>query len=422
MTITPFTACGGIAAPTSKSELHRLLICAALADQRTEIRCHGMNDDIRATARCLKALGARITPSDDGLSVVPAPKAAEDTQPQLDCGESGSTLRFLLPVAAARGAARFTGSGRLPQRPLGDLVRAMAEHGVCFSSDRLPLSIAGRMSGGQFHVPGNVSSQYITGLMLASPLIGGSRITVEGPLQSAGYVRMTAEAMETFGVEILWEGPDIRVRGPQRYVSPGTVSAQGDWSNAAFMLCLGALGGPVSVRGLKADSLQGDRRIADILRAAGARVTFEGDTCTVSRGRLDGLRLDVSDIPDLVPVLAALLMHAEGESAFEHAERLRLKESDRLETTCAMVRALGGEARVDGDTLRVRGQARCEGGCVDGAGDHRIVMAATVGASACAGRSRILGAEAVRKSWGEFFKAVQSIGGKTDVIDLRPAD
>ena len=415
--IRPFRAAGTVEVPSSKSELHRLLIAAALADRPSDIPCRDASDDVRATAACLRALGASVMFGPRGIRATPVASPVPDAV--LDCGESGSTLRFLLPVAAALGGARLTGRGRLPERPLGDLLMAMAAHGARFSADRLPLDVAGPVSGGVFTLPGQVSSQYVTGLMLAAPLMGETGIRWTGRLQSADYVRMTAEVLARFGVrtEIDWsENGGVRIPGGQRYASPGEVPAGGDWSAAAFPLCLGALAGPVAVAGLRDDTSQGDRRIMALLRQAGAD---GASASSARRGALRAIRADVSDIPDMVPALAALAMHAEGTSVFLNAGRLRLKESDRLATTCAMVRALGGEAAVEGDALAVTGRTGCPGGTVDGAGDHRIVMAAAVGASACTGPSVILGAEAVSKSWPGFFDALRTIGGDVSVLDDR---
>lgn len=414
--IRPFRAAGTARVPSSKSELHRLLIAAALADRPAAIACRGVSDDVRATAKCLRALGAGVVFDQEACRVTPVGMAGSGAA--LDCGESGSTLRFLLPVAAALGGARLTGRGRLPERPIGDLLTAMARHGARFSADRLPLTVEGPMTGGTFTLPGQVSSQYVTGLMLAAPLMGETEIRWTGRLQSADYVRMTAEALARFNVrtEIDWsENGGVLIPGGQRYTSPGEVPAGGDWSAAAFPLCLGALAGPVAAAGLRAETSQGDRRIMDLLRQAGAIC----GPAEARRGALRAIRADVSDIPDMVPALAALMMHADGVSVFLNAGRLRLKESDRLRTTCEMVCSLGGEAAVDGDSLVITGRTGCPGGAVDGAGDHRIVMAAAVGASACKGESVILGAEAVAKSWPAFFDELSAIGGDVSVLDDR---
>ncbi len=417
--ITPFRAEGCTAVPSSKSELHRLLIAAALSDRPTLIRCRGISDDVAATVDCLKALGAGIKNQVDGLLVEPIKKAAVIGSAALNCRESGSTFRFLLPVAAALGGASFTGSGRLPSRPVVDLVKAMKEHGAAFSADQLPFTVTGPLAGGTFELPGNVSSQYMTGLMLAAPLMGETRIRILGQLQSIHYVQMTADVMSRFGVSVSISSDSIVIGKGQTYQSSGTVDAEGDWSAAAFPVGLGALGGPVTVEGLRLKSIQGDSGILEIMEAAGARIESGEHSATVTGKPVAGLTLDVSDIPDLVPVLAAVFMHAKGETVFSHAERLRLKESDRLQTTCDMVNALGGQASIVGDSLCIRGSDHCSGGTVNGAGDHRIVMAAFVGASACKGASVIEGAEAVKKSWPSFFEDMKRIGGVFDVIDVR---
>ena len=415
--VQPFRACGEILPPSSKSELHRILIAAALADRETEVVCHAISDDVLATMRCLSAFGAGFKKTPYGLLVLPLRTAQQATVPELDCGESGSTLRFLVPLAALLGGARLTGHGRLPDRPILELMEAMRANGAAFSSEKLPFVVSGQLGRGIYRLPGHISSQYITGLMLALPLVGDSEILIEGALQSIDYVRMTADVLHCFGVTLSFDQRRIVFSDRQRYQSPGKLSAQGDWSAAAFPLCLGALSGAVTARGVSANAIQGDRRIASILRETGAKVSPSEGSCTVKAQTLRGIEVDVSDIPDLAPVLAALLMHAEGTSILTHAERLRLKESDRLMTTCAMVNSLGGSARIEADQLIIVGKSHCPGGTVDGAGDHRIVMAAAVAASKCQGPSQINGAEAVRKSWPGFFDDIRAIGGKIDVID-----
>ena len=417
--ISPFRAEGSLPAQPSKSAAHRLLICAALADRETEIGLSAWNADMEATAACLTALGAGFEKAGESVRVRPIREKAAGL-PLLDCGESGSTLRFLLPVAAALSGAAFEGRGRLPERPLSDLTEQLAAHGVSVSGDRLPLTVSGGLSGGRYSLPGNVSSQYFTGLMLAAPLAGEMTVGIRGRLESAAYIAMTREAMAAFRVETAMTDGEITVPGGQRYRSPGRLAAEGDWSGAAFPLALGALSGPVTVRGLRMDSAQGDRRIVPLLERMGAKVSAQGGSVTVLRAdRLSALTEDVSGIPDMVPVLAALLMHAEGTSVLSGAGRLRLKESDRLESVCAMVNALGGRAETENDSLIIRGRGSCPGGRVNGFGDHRIVMAAAVGASRCLGPSEIGDAEAVRKSYPSFWDDLKALGGGIDVVGIR---
>jgi len=268
--IQPKKLSGTVSAIPSKSEAHRLLICAALADGDTVLELDRTSEDIEATARCLRSLGAKIVRSDNAVTVTPA--VLPEEAPLLDCGESGSTFRFMLPVASALlDKASFTGGGRLPNRPISDLVNAMKAHGVAFSADMLPFFTEGRLQPGRFEIPGNVSSQYITGLLLAMPLLAGdSEIKLTVPMESGSYVDITVEAMKSFGVSV--EG-QWSIKGKQRYQSPGNLKVGGDWSNSAFFLCAGALGERITVTGLNRDSAQGDKAVVDILRRFGAEVT-----------------------------------------------------------------------------------------------------------------------------------------------------
>ena len=256
---------GAVAAIPSKSDAHRLLIAAALCDAPTHIELPSRSRDIDATAACLRALGADIQDEPGGMSVAPIKKRGES--PQLDCGESGTTLRLLLPVAAALyKSAGVTGRGRLPERPLAELIRCLSAHGVQFSNDRLPLTLWGALCSGEYSIPGDVSSQYISGLLLALPLLAGdSSIRLTSPLESAGYVDMTLSALSRFGVRAQTKPDGFFVPGNQAYRSPGNVQAEGDWSNAAFFLAAGAIGKPVTCTGLTQNSAQPDRAILELL-------------------------------------------------------------------------------------------------------------------------------------------------------------
>lgn len=404
---------GTVAAIPSKSDAHRKLICAALADRPTELSLPSSSADIDVTAQCLRSLGAHIVHQGEAMTVTPVSTAP--LHPLLDCGESGSTLRFLLPVAAARcESAWFAGQGRLPERPIGHLRQAMEAHGVVFSADRLPFATTGQLTGGDYLLPGDVSSQYITGLLLALPqLPGDSTLTLTTPLQSAGYVDITLGALERFGVRIHKTPTGWLIPGRQIFRSPGRMGVDGDWSNAAFFLAAGALGQGVTVTGLDTDSPQGDKAVVNILRQFGAAVTTAGNSVTVGPGALRGCTVDVGEIPDALPILAVLASAAHGETRFVNAARLRLKESDRLTTTAAMLRDLGGEVEEFSDGLLVRGGCPLHGGTVDGANDHRIVMAAAIAAASAAAPVTITDAEAVRKSYPDFFKDFQRLGGNT---------
>lgn len=430
VTVEPGRLTGEVSAPSSKSEAHRLLICAAFAPGTTDIDCTTTSEDIDATAGCLEALGAHITRTRRGFRVVPVPgTSATDNVPEpiscalLDCGESGSTLRFLLPVVAALGCdARLTGHGRLPQRPLSPLYEELVAHGAELSPQgQMPLHVGGRLRPGRFSLPGNVSSQYVSGLLLAAPLMGAPvEVVVSEPVESLPYIDITVAALRRFGVSVSEdhvEGPGGGARsyvvgGGSRLSSPGTVSVGGDWSGAAFWLAAGALSEDgVAVRGLDVTSTQGDRQVLAALALLGARVLRASDGAACTHDDLVGRELDVSSCPDLVPPLAAVAALAQGTTRITGAARLRLKESDRLETVSAAVNALGGRARIVNDDLIIDGVARLAGGTVDAAGDHRIAMMAAVLAARSDAPVTILGAECVAKSYPGFFEDLARLGG-----------
>lgn len=422
---------GELDAPSSKSEAHRLLVCAAFAPGLTDVSCATSSDDIEATASCLEALGARIARTRGGFRVRPVPgTSATDNLPEarrgalLDCGESGSTLRFLLPVVAALGCdARLTGRGRLPERPLSPLYEELEAHGARLSGQgSLPLSVGGRLEPGRFFLPGDVSSQFVTGLLLAAPLLRAPvEVVVAEPVESAPYIDITVSALRTFGVEVSEGGAltdggrparSYVVCAPGGYVAPGEVSVGGDWSNAAFWLAAGAIGEEgVAVRGLDLASAQGDRQILAALALLGARVLRRPGGAACERERLRGRELDVSSCPDLVPPLAAVAAVAEGTTRVRGAARLRIKESDRLETVSAAICALGGRARAVDDGLVIEGVPELAGGTVDAANDHRIAMMASILASRCSGPVTVLGAECVAKSYPAFFEDLAALGG-----------
>ncbi|MCI2056297.1 MAG: 3-phosphoshikimate 1-carboxyvinyltransferase [Oscillibacter sp.] len=409
--ITPGTLSGELRAIPSKSDAHRKLILAALGDCPTVLHLPKFSADIQATADCLAALGAKIDRRGQLVAVSPIQSVPEN--PLLDCGESGSTLRFLLPVAAALcGSARFTGRGRLPDRPIGELKSAMESHGVTFSAPKLPFTVSGKMTGGAFSLPGNVSSQYITGLLLALPLLGeDSVLTLTTPLQSAAYVDITLRALEQFQIQVDAQDGCYRIPGRQCCSSPGILNVEGDWSNAAFFLTAGALGAAVTLTDLDGTSPQGDKAIVNALRTFGADVQEADSAVTVSPAPLTGCTVDISGIPDALPILSVLAACAAGTTRFINAGRLRLKESDRLKTTAAMLTALGGNVEERPDELLIHGGTPLVGGTVDGANDHRIVMAAAIAAVRCAGSVTILGAEAVNKSYPSFFDDYCALGG-----------
>ena len=414
-TVAPGPRAGVIQIPASKSQAHRMLICAALSREPSRLILDGFSADIEATMQCLEALGARCEETANGFSVTPV--GVCPAQAQLDVGESGSTLRFLLPVLGALGVqAEIRMHGRLPERPLSPLWEVLEAHGMRLQQDGTILHTDGQLIAGDYSLPGNVSSQFISGLLFALPLLGGnSTLTVTGALQSARYVSMTEQALAEAGILTKKDGPVWQIGGGQRYASPAVQTVEGDWSNAAFFLCMGALSATgVTVTGLNSTSLQADRAITEILVRFGAELTVSEDAVTVRRGVLHGITLDAGPIPDLVPVVSCLAALCDGETRVENAARLRLKESDRLQTTAALLSALGGSVRELPDGLIISGRGRLSGGTADACGDHRIAMSAAMAACGCEGPVTVSGSECVAKSYPAFWEDFASL--KEDAV------
>ena len=401
---------GAVTIPCSKSQAHRMLICAALSDVPSCLCLNATNDDIAATVRCLRALGAEIDEQDGTLHI--RPLSGSMTSAQLDVGESGSTLRFLLPVLGALGvSAEVRMHGRLPERPLSPLQELLQAHGMTLRRCGDVLHVSGQLTAGDYTLPGSVSSQFVSGLLFALPLLSGeSTLTVTGELQSARYVAMTEHALRAAGITVQKTGQNYHIRGNQAYHTPAVQTVEGDWSNAAFFLCMGALSKVgITVRGLAQDSLQADRAILELLTRFGAEVRVDGTSVTVQRGTLRGITVDAGPIPDLIPTVSVLAALAEGETHIENAARLRLKESDRLATTAALIRALGGQVWEGPDALTITSVPLLQGGTADAAGDHRIAMSAAVAACGCAGTVIVTGSECVAKSYPAFWDDFSSL-------------
>ena len=410
ITVSPGALGGELPAIASKSCAHRLLICAALSKLPSFISCRTVSEDILATASCLRALGAGVRRAEDGFAVTPigmVPKGAV-----LDCGESGSTLRFMLPVCCALGAdCRFEMGGRLPQRPLSPLYEELCRHGAELSEQGAsPLKVGGRLCGNDFTIPGGVSSQFVSGLLLALPIMGGGTVTLTGRTESAPYIQITADCMRKAGVKVAERDGTYTVSGS--YDVPERMSVEGDWSNAAFWLCAGVLGkNPVSVRGLDVNSVQGDRKIVDIIQNFGGKIETSGGKITAFPSKLNTCAIDAGDVPDLVPVLSVLSCAALGETRIYNAARLRLKESDRLAAVSDLIGTLGCSVRQTEDGLVITGAGRLRGGSANSWNDHRIAMSAAVASIIADGPVTICGAECVNKSYPGFFDDFAALGG-----------
>lgn len=420
---------GVVHTPPSKSLSHRAVICAALAEGRSVINHLGSSRDIEVTAGCMAALGARVTREDGGADssgtkrlIVEGVRRPVSNGETLDCGESGTTLRFLLPLAAlADRETRFTGQGRLMERPMEPFEAAFAAHGATLARTDGGLTVRGPLSPGRYELPGDVSSQFVSGLLFALPLLNGdSEIVMTSPLESASYVDLTLSCLRDFGIEIVNESYGrFVVRGGQSYRT-GTYQVEGDYSQAAFFLVAGAFGAPVECRGLRPDSLQGDRRILELLQNAGVDVnrTPEGGLIVRSprhadgRLALRGQRVDVSDIPDLVPPLAAFMSVCEGESEIVNAARLRFKECDRLAAVTQELNALGANIRETQDALTITGVPELAGGEIRAWGDHRIAMMAAVAALCCRNPVTIDDPLCVRKSYPDFWADYERVPEK----------
>ena len=385
VTILPGTLKGAVTPPSSKSQTHRAVLALMLAQGEGKLSNLAVSQDIQATQDCVAALRSGQPAQADGL-------------PLLDCGESGSTLRFLIPVAlAVRGGGHFTGRGRLMERPQGPYIRLFEEKGILWNQEGTCLTVAGQLEPGVYALPGNVSSQFITGLLYALPLLpGDSRIVLTTPLESRGYVDMTLDMLRRFDIKVEEQEDGFLVPGNQTYQARD-LTLEADWSGAAFWYAANFLGAQVDIQGLNPDSVQGDRQIGTLYW----KLARPGD-----------VDIDLSQCPDLAPPLAAMAAVRKGTTRFVHAGRLRMKESDRLETIARTLNALGAKAQVGEDTLTLEGVDHLEGGTVDGCNDHRIAMMAAVAAVACKEPVTILGAECVKKSYPRFWEDYTALGGE----------
>ena len=403
--ITPGRLAGAIPAVASKSMAHRLMILAALSDEPCELRCNSTSADIEATKDCLRALLYTTEPG----------------TPVLDCGESGSTLRFLLPVVGALGAeARMRMRGRLAERPLAPFDDELRSHGMRIERDGDDLLVAGRLAPGLFVLPGDVSSQYVSGILLAAPLLEEPvEVWVRKPVASRPYISLTTRALEQFGIAPRNDSIVHNEVSYERFVvdgspiaAPSAVKVEGDWSNAAFWLAAGSMEPEgVTVTGLDLQSPQGDRAILAALAAFGTRIARRGDAARATADSPRATSMDVGAVPDLVPPLAAVAATAPGTTHLRNAGRLRLKESDRLASVSSAVNALGGDARVNEDELVIRGVERLRSGTVDACNDHRIAMMAAVMATHATGPVTVRGAECVAKSYPAFWNDYAALGG-----------
>lgn len=414
MEIIPSKLSGAVAIPSSKSATHRALICAGLARGKSVLSGVTLSKDIDATICALRAIGAEIAVEGDTVTVVGGDNSSS-APITIDCCESGSTLRFLLPIAAVLGLdATFLGEGKLPSRPITPYLREFPPKGVTFSaSEALPFSIGGRLHAGEYLLEGDVSSQFITGLLLALPLCddGDSVIKLTSPLQSKPYADLTLACLKEFGIAVKEFPLGYLIKGRQHYLSNSS-KIEGDYSQAAFFFVANALGSSVSPTNINEKSTQGDKKILEVLEEMGYNS---------SNGfKLRSFSVDVGDIPDLVPILAVLGCFGSATSRITNAARLKIKESDRLCAIANALNAVGGRVTALDDGLIIEPVASFSGGTVDSCNDHRIAMAMAIAALRSSAPITIKNAEAVEKSYPDFFTDFNKLGGNAHVISLEP--
>lgn len=406
--IQPHRLMGTVRIPSSKSMAHRMLICAALGKGVSEISGISFSKDIEATISVMQALGAEFSIQGDTVKVTGITACPETAL--ADCCESGSTLRFLIPVAAALGVeTTFIGQGRLPQRPITPYLRELTKKGIDFHEyqNTMPFTISGQLQSGRFEIEGDISSQFVTGLLLALPLLrDDSELILTSPLESAPYADMTINCMENCGVCVKELPEGWRIFGKQHYHAK-KLTVEGDYSQAAFFYVANAIGNQIVLENVPEKTVQGDRKI----------VEFITKMCYQKNPSEEKFLIDAKNIPDLVPILSVLATFSDRPTIISNAQRLSIKESNRLETTANMLNALGGNVKVTQDGLEIY-PAVLHGGTVDSAGDHRIAMCAAIAASGASAPVTILGAECVEKSYPAFFTDYQNLGGIIHGINM----
>ena len=400
--IEPGKLSGRVRAVSSNSQAHRVLFCAAFADRATLIRDLVCSDDIDATIRAVEALGADVKEVPEGMMMMPVghgdpEKKDSDSRSQktyvrtMDIGESGTTLRFVLPLLGIDGEmTEIQMHGRLAQRPMEELLSELSKNGMGFDQTGQTLRTQNKLSHGTYRLPGNVSSQYISALLTALPLLAQeSTVEITGDLSSSGYVDMTLDVLRMFGADVNLADHTYIIKPVGTYRSPGEISIEGDWSAGAYWIAAQSLGSDVAVTGLSETSYQPDRMVKTLL----------------TRIKTGNAVIDIDPCPDLLPVLAVTAAGVRGQTRFANAARLRTKESDRLDTTEKMIKSLGGLCETNEDSMTVTGDsAGLKGGTVETFGDHRIAMSAAVASTICRETVTINGADAVSKSYPDFWK------------------
>lgn len=410
MKINPERLEGTIYLQPSKSYLHRIIIMSALSKRTVRIDNVNYSEDIKATLGALNTMGiAKYERNKSSLLISPGDGKIKG---EIDCGESGSTLRFLIALGLTMDRELvFTGHGRLMERPQNVYSELCASLGFLFKQQGDKLKIRGNLEAGEYSLPGNVSSQFISGLLMAlSKIDGKSSLNITGKLESSGYVDITCDVLKTFGIYVDRAENKVSVKGG--ISAPDTIRAQGDWSHAANFACMAAKSGGITLKGLDVKSLQKDRQVIDILKTMGADIVTLQDGAEFLQSEIKGMDIDGRDIPDIIPVLCVLLGVCPGRWTVKNVSRLRIKESDRVEAVCRLINNLGGKAESTENSIIIDGVKHYTGGRVSSFNDHRIAMAGAVASCYSKGIIEIDNGGCVAKSAPDFWKEFLSLGGK----------
>lgn len=420
--ITPSTLSGTINIPPSKSISHRAVICAGIAEGSSVIENLGSSEDIEATLSGMTALGSTF--KKETASVLAASGTDFPTLKNniIDCRESGSTLRFLMPFAGLLDEpVTFIGKGRLAQRPITSYYNLFDEKNIAYTTTDgvLPVTVKGKLQSGIFNMNGNISSQFITGLLFTLPLLqGDSVINITTEMESKGYIDLTLDMLKQFSIDIENENYTVfKIKGNQKYKC-NHITIEGDYSQAAFFLTAGTVGNGLKLSGLSPNSLQGDKVIIDIIKEMGGDILFDDNTITVNKSQTKGIEIDASQCPDLVPILAVLGALSEGTTTIVNAERLRIKESDRLAATASELTKIGADISETKDGLVIQGKPYLEGGCADSWNDHRIAMAIAIASIRCKNPVILTGTSSVKKSYPSFWDDFKMLGGTINELDM----
>lgn len=417
--IVPKPLNGVITVPPSKSLSHRAIIAASMAEGTSTINNISPSEDILATIEAVQALGAKVELKDK-KAFIKGSIISEKPKSCIDCKESGSTLRFIMPLGLLSGdEICFTGRGGLKNRPLAPFIDIFDEQGIFYSSTTLPMKIKGNLKPDDFRLRGDISSQFFTGLMFALPVLNGdSNLYITTPLESKSYIDLTIDTLKDFGVQVLYnDNSHLSIKGNQKY-KPIDFTVEGDYSQAAFWIAAGLLGKRVSCSNLNPHSRQGDKAFIDILEKSGAQINIAASSVTAIKSRLKAFNADVSQCPDIAPILTVMAAVSEGISYITGASRLRMKESDRLKAISTELNKLGAEIIEKEDHLIIKGKESLKGGAADSWGDHRIAMALSIASIKCTSPVTITNSDAVNKSYPEFYDDFIELGGIFDERNL----